>query len=84
MVFAVPHLLVTRSNAWLSFVFDALTVAFDNFTVPSRTIEPKQLRSFHCGGSLETSLLNPHRTATVFLSDHSDAERQERIMLKRP
>jgi hypothetical protein len=25
-------------NAWLSFVLDALTVAFDNFTVPSRTI----------------------------------------------
>jgi len=39
----------------------------------------QQLRSFDCSGSAETSLLNPHRTAAVFLGDHSDAERQEGV-----
>jgi hypothetical protein len=39
-VSTVPRRLPTRSNAWLIFDFVAFTVAFDNFTVPSLTIEP--------------------------------------------
>jgi hypothetical protein len=82
VVSAVSQLLVTRSNNWLSFVFDALTVAFDNFTVPFRTIEPSSFAAF--------AVVAPRRPvfstrtvqrqySLVIISDHSDAKRQEGI-----
>src|SRR6266536_5845624 len=45
-VSTVPRRLITRSNAWLIFVFVAFTVAFDSFIVPSRTIEPSSFAAF--------------------------------------
>lgn len=41
-----PRRPVTTWNAWLSFIFDAFTVAFESFTVPSRTIEPSSFAAF--------------------------------------
>jgi hypothetical protein len=42
----VPRRLIILSNALLSLVFEAFTVAFDNFTVPSRTMEPSSFAAF--------------------------------------
>ena len=43
----MPGCLVTTRNASLGFILDAVTVAFDNFTVPSRTIEPSSFAALN-------------------------------------